>query len=353
MHHSRFFSTSPFCALISILALSLLSGCGPGFQQAEVLPEESALEDDLPNEDLPPIPEPDPDAPIGPFPNPVTDPDFTKLSNGKDLTEISVSGSRLSLARGSGQTFTSSKQQQYEDLKRATQTDPDHDVRWVFIDLDAHRIIEKSLSADRKLFGASSSKIYVAAALMDWQNGDISSSQLQLMANMLVVSSNSAWTELQRQIGDGSSDKGRERIHNFTQRMGYEKTRGFQGYWGSLHGNELVPEETAETLYDLYTGAFPGADIVWKLMYTCRTGSSRGRKYIPSDIYVGGKTGTYHGPTENPETGEQYTVRVHNHVLIFHIDGVQYGLVILANSGSDESAALLAGGLIREHTSVK
>jgi hypothetical protein len=165
---------------------------------------------------------------------------------------------------------------------------------------------------------------------------------------------------LQSQIGDGSSDKGRERNYAFTQRMGYTKTRGYQGYLGSTHGNELVADEAIETLYDIYRGAFPGAELEWKLMHTCRTGASRGRKYIPSSVYVAGKTGTYDGGTENPETGKtknpdgsDYTVHIRNHVLSFYIDGHQYGLVVLANSGSDESAALLAGGLIREYTSIK
>jgi hypothetical protein len=40
-------------------------------------------------------------------------------------------------------------------------------------------------------------------------------------------------------------------------------------------------------------------------------------------------------------------------LLVFNIDGRQYALAVLANSGSDESAALMAGGLIREYTSLK
>lgn len=85
-------------------------------------------------------------------------------------------------------------------------------------------------------------------------------------------------------------------------------------------------------------------------MHACRTGASRGRKYMPSSLYVGGKTGTYDGSTENPETGKNYNVAIRNHVLIFNVLGRQYGLVVLANTGSDESAALLAGGLLREYT---
>lgn len=291
--------------------------------------------------------------------NPVSDPQFTRLPNGKDLRQITVSGSKLSLAKGTGTAFTARAQAAYEKLRGDSKTDPNHRVQWAFMDLDSHRVIDQSASANIKIFGASVSKIFVGAGLLDKQAGGISDSQLQLMANMLVVSSNTAWTNLQTQIGDGNSNRGREYIHGFTQRMGYERTRGFQGYWGSLHGNELTAAELVEFLHDTYMDEYPGAETLWKIMHACRTGASRGRKYIPSHIYVGGKTGTYDGSTVDPETGSSrrpngsaYTVAVRNHAMVFNVDGRQYALAVLADTGSDESAALLAGGLIREYTSL-
>ena len=285
--------------------------------------------------------------------NPADDPNFTLLPDGRDLSSIVVRGSRLAISKGTGSTFSDSKMTQYQKLKIATQTDINHKVQWSFMDLDNHKTIAHSSASGRKIFGASSSKIYVAATLLDKQNGEYSNSQLQKLSDMLVVSSNSAWTALQKDIGDGVANDGRELNYLFTQKMGYLQTRGWQGYWGDVHGNELVPDETTETLYDIYTNGFDGAETLWKLMYTCRTGSTKGKKYIPKNIYVGGKTGTYDGPTENPATGEQYTVKMRNHVLVFNIDGRQYGLVIYANNGSNETVALLAGGLIREYAGVK
>jgi hypothetical protein len=289
--------------------------------------------------------------------NPANDRDFTKLPGGQDLGSISVNGSRLRLARGSGHSFGMSSQAAYQKLKEQTQRDPNHPVQWVFMDLDAHRVIDQSLSSNRKIFGASVAKVFVAAALLDKQRGTLSRSQTQLMANMLVVSSNTAWTDLQRQIGDGSSDRGRAGVHDFTQRMGYARTRGYQGTWGNLHGNELTAAELADFLHDSYKNRYPGAETFWKLIHTCRTGSNRARTYIPDTMYVGGKTGTYDGPTIDPETGKsvnpdgsRYKVRVRNHVVVFNVDGREYGLAVLADTGSDESAALLAGGLLREHT---
>lgn len=339
--------------ILLVVPLFTTVACGQGFKQAEILPEESVelgTPADPVTPETPGIPK-EPELPDNSSPG--ADKDFAKLPDGRLLSSITVSGSKLSLTKGKGTAFTAQKLADYKALKKATQTDPEHRVQWAFMNLDTHQILDKSLSSYRKLFGASSSKIYVGAALLDKQNGKLTDSQLQLMADMLVVSSNEAWTNLQSQIGGGNADNGREAIHKFTQRMGYLNTRGFQGYLGNVHGNELIPDEAVETLFDIYHDQFPGAEILWKIMHTCRTGSSRGLKYIPSNIYVGGKTGTYDGPTENPLTGNTYDVAIRNHLLVFNIDGHQFGLAILSNSGTDESAALIAGGLIREYTSVK
>lgn len=289
--------------------------------------------------------------------HPAGDRDFHLLPDGTDLRNLRVSGVRLSLTRGAGGAFTVSARTAYEKLKSESMSRPGHPVQWTFMDLDSRRVIAESLESNRKIFGASSSKVFVAGAMLARQQGLLRSAQKQLMADMLVVSSNSAWTNLQSQIGGGDANKGRERIHAFTQGLGYQRTRGFQGYWGTMHGNELTAAESAQYLSDIYWGVFEGAETLWKLMHACRTGVSRGLKYIPASIYVGGKTGTYDGPTENPETGRTtnpdgsaYRVAVRNHLLVFNVGGREYGLAVLADTGSDESAALLAGGLLREYT---
>jgi hypothetical protein len=282
--------------------------------------------------------------------NPVADAEFMRLPDGSRLSDVKVSGIKLSLSRGTGKAFTSAVKAKYQSVKEEAMKNPSSKVQFVLMDLDAHRIVEQSASAGRRLFGASVAKVYVASTFMDKQNGMMTASQKQLFADMLVVSSNTAWTNLQAQIGNGNSDKGREAIFNFTERMGYVNTRGWQGSWGSRHGNELTVADLAELLHDTYKGRYPGAEIFWKFMYTCRTGSERGRKYLPSSLIVGGKTGTYDGPTQID--GVTTSVQVRNHIMVFNWNGHQYGLTILADTGSDETAAALAGGLVREYLGV-
>lgn len=281
--------------------------------------------------------------------NPVTSPDFLVLPNGTDLRTVKVKGSRLSLARGTGETFGASQQAQYLRIKESTRGAGNPKIQWVIMDLDDHVIVDQSAPTDRRIFGASTSKIFVAGTLLDKQRGEISAKQIQLMSDMLVVSSNTAWVELQSQIGDGSSDRGRELNYRFTQRMGYRNTRGFQGNWNDMHGNELSAVDLAEFLYDTYHGNFPGAETMWKIMYTSRTGVARAKKYIPSNIFVAGKTGTYSGSTVDPETGDGIRVSVAHQAMTFNAGGKQYAIVVLADTGSNETAALLAGGLYQEY----
>jgi hypothetical protein len=285
-----------------------------------------------------------------------SDPNFLRLPDGRDLKNVQVKGRSLSLSRGSGQSFSANPRALFERIREVSKSQAGYPVQWVLMDLDTHQVLERSAEAGRKQFGASVSKIFVGGALLDKQSGAISNSQLSLLASMIVVSSNTAWTELQRQIGGGNADRGREGIHQFTQRMGYQRTRGFQGWWGDIHGNELTPEELAEFLYDTYQNRYPGAEVLRKVMHTGRTGTSRARKYIPASQIVGGKTGTYDGPTVDPETGlstgpdgKPYKVRVRHQVIVFKANGRQYGLSILADTGSDETAAALAGGIYRAY----
>jgi hypothetical protein len=285
--------------------------------------------------------------------NPVSDNQFLILPDGTNLKTIIVEGSPLRLSQGTGQTFNTRVETAYRKLKTATQTSTHHPVQWLLMDLESHQVIDQSADPHKKFFGASVSKIFVAATLLDQQKGILQPSQLQLMSEMLAVSSNTAWVALQNEIGHGDDDKGREANYNFTQRMGYAQTRGFQGTWGSMHGNELNAHDLIDFLYDTYHGHYDGAETLWKLMHTCRTGAKRARTFIPQNIYVGAKTGTYDGPSVDPETGAPIKMHVRHHVVIFNVGDHEYGLAILSNDGSDTSAALLTGGLLREYTSAK
>lgn len=284
----------------------------------------------------------------------VNDEQFFTLQNGINLRNFGGPEVRELLFRkkGSGVSFGPQQRKRYCALKK------NKDIQWTLTDLATGRIISRSTNAGEVFFGASTSKIFVAAALLDKQDGQLSREQLLLMTRMIVRSDNHAWKELQRQVGrNGSDDDGRRAVHGFIQKMGYENLRGFQGWMtmenGSrLHGNELNSLAVAEFLFDTCHNRYPGAEILWKIMHATRTGSRKINKYTPKYVCIAGKTGTYHGPNESRDTINHLKIKAHNHAAVLDINGNYYSLTILSNTGCDEDVAVLGGGLMREYLGV-
>ncbi len=275
---------------------------------------------------------------------------FFVLRDGTDLRAMGGGTTRQLLwpAKGIGdEGFGKKERSEYCRLKHS------EDIQWVLRDLENGLVVATGKHPEKTFFGASSSKVFVAAALLDLQNGSISKHQLQLMTKMIAVSSNEAWKALQKMAGNGSQDAGREAVDAFTRKMGYENIRGFQGWLrDEIHGNELNALALSQFLFDTYHDCYPGAEVLWKLMYACRTGKAKGRRYLPCNMFVGGKTGTYDGPNVSPETVPWPEIRARNHIMVFRAKGRQYGLAILSNRGSNDDVAILAGGVVREYLHV-
>lgn len=285
----------------------------------------------------------------------VDDEQFFTLSNGLNLRTFGGSEVRQLLVRrrGDGNTFNLRQEKLYCSLKK------NNKLQWILTDLETRKTISQSSNAEEVFFGASVAKIFVAAALLDKQDGEFSKEQLVLMTRMIVRSDNPSWRELQRQAGsDGSDDSGRLAVHNFVGKMEYENLMAFQGWMtrpdgSKLHGNELNSLALAEFLYDTYHQHYPGAEVLWKVMHATRTGSKKINKYTPQSIYIAGKTGTYHGVNESKSTINLPAIKARNHATIFRFKDNHYCLIILSNTGTDEDVAVLGGGLMREYLGVE
>ncbi len=282
-------------------------------------------------------------------------PDF-RLDDGRDLRTIADASSRrlLTPVTGRGGRFGKAQQTRYCRLRRGSDQ-----VQWTVNDLETGEILSRSANADQLFFGASTSKIFVGAAFLDSRQGRITPQDLGLLVQMIAVSSNGAWLTLQKRTGDdGTADAGRAAVQAFTRRMGYPTIQGFQGWMrrpdGSrVHGNELNSIEVAQFLRDTYERKYPGADVLWKVMQTTRTGGSKIDKYTPNDVYILGKTGTYSGSNESPGTVKLRTIRARNHAAAVRVRGRYYGVTVLTNTGNNEDVAVLAGGLMREFLGVR
>lgn len=274
---------------------------------------------------------------------------------GTDLHELADANTKALLqpAFGVGAKFGTKQIERYCTLKSG-----ELPVQWVVNNLETGEVITRSKNAEQLYFGASVSKLFVAAAFLDKHNGVVTEAQLNELVRMIVVSSNSAWLSLQRQTGAKENNHaGRIAVQAFVSRMKYSKTKGFQGWMrhndGTReHGNELNSLELAHFLFDTYQGKYPGADVLWEIMKATRTGSKKINKYAPATMRVGGKTGTYSGPNTSPETISHATIGARNHAAVLFTEYGVFGISILANTSSNEDVAVLGGGLMREHLNV-
>ncbi len=281
---------------------------------------------------------------------------FFTLDNGIDLREMADKETRklLKRVRGEGEAFGDVQWKRYCKLKRDSVP-----IQWVVNKLETGEVISRSANAEQLFFGASVSKLFVAAALLDKQEGRFTRKQLRQLAFMIVVSDNVTWLDLQRQAGeDGSSDSGRAAVQAFVRRMGYRTIKGFQGWKGRRegvrgeHGNELNALELSQFLFDTYHRNYRGADVLWQIMQATKTGDRKIDKYTPATIYLAGKTGTYSGPNEAPDTVHLPTIKARNHAAVLMLGDGHYGISVLSNTGDNEDVAVLAGGLMREFLGV-
>lgn len=332
------------------------------------------------------------------FTSPETDASFTTFPNGKTFADF-----KALLVLGKGEPWTEVQQAEYEKYKQM----PVDKIQWALMDLDTGRMISQSTPSKTRIFGASTSKMFVVSALLDKQNGEVKSyppvvkdyrdrkgrvirteqfseDDLDHMVRIYMRSNNHSWVLLQQRIGmnekgELNADRGRVGNIQFAQKLGYMDSRPWQGDlmldsvsvsvsriteegflrnrfnvtdYDYIHGNELTAADTVKYLYDTYNARYPGAEYAWKLLYTCQTGEKKGNKYLPNTIFVGGKTGTYpggigsYGMTE--VNGVKKAVGIHNHALTFRHNGTQYGMVVLTDVGTPEAVAVIAGGLMRE-----
>lgn len=276
--------------------------------------------------------------------------------SGLDLRQMVDPNTRVLLqaAHGVGAEFGPQQQSRYCELKHG-----DDPIQWVVNNLQTGEIVSRSANADELYFGASTSKLFVAAAFLDKVDGQLTEEQLRDLVRMIVVSSNSAWLKLQRMTGEKVSDyDGRVAVQAFVTRMGYPKTQGFQGWikhqdGTRIHGNELNAIELAQFLRDTYMREYPGADVLWEVMKATRTGSSKINKYTPADLHIGGKTGTYSGPNASPATIQHATIGARNHAAVLFTERGVFGISVLSNTSENEDVAVLGGGLMREYLDVE
>ena len=270
------------------------------------------------------------------------------LADGTHLKKIHIRGKTVALQRGKGMPFTKVKNDLFKKFLVRGNQDPKFRMQWAMLNLTENKIVAASKSSQSKRFyGASVTKIYVAGALLTKRNGQITPIDTLMLTKLIAVSSNTAWARMQLELGAGDETKGKKYVQNFTEDLGLQNTTSFRGWLNKVHGNETTAMDLVKFIEAVFRDDFPGSQDLWTIMWSCRTGGRKGLKYLPKNLIVGGKTGTYHGPTIEPMSAKPYIANVHHHLLIFKSRNIAYALAILSDKGKADDIAIMAGGLFR------
>jgi hypothetical protein len=227
---------------------------------------------------------------------------------------------------GLGVKFTDKLQLEYQELK----TNPD--INWAIFDIDNDVFIANSDNYDQNFEGGSVPKAIAGACALHKNGGDFDSTHdMWKLQKLLVNSNNQMWSPIQQLAGGG------EAVNNWSNQMG----------WGNMKpssGSRLVSAKGMSLFWrDTLNRKYKGAQIIETLAYGCETGRNRMRKYLPTDIKVGHKTGTM-------VTAKTKFARNDSGWIITQ-DGRRIGITVLTHnfgSAGEEKIAIMTGGLYRE-----
>lgn len=243
-----------------------------------------------------------------------SDTNFFVNADGKNLFDLAKKAG-ITMKRNTGLNssgYSSSKYNQYKTNDK---------VYWCIYDIQNDKALASSKGADKNVYGASVPKICVAAAAFDNNGGKLSTDKdYQMAIKLLVKSDNEVWTPVQNLAG------GTEAVNSWADKMGYTMKPARNG------GNSCNAFDMCKFFSDVCHNRFKGAENIFKMSSSCQTHSSRSLKYMPTDVYIGGKTGTYN---------------VSNHDCCFIQKGDKFYsisvLTELGSTGSDVIACMFRG----------
>lgn len=241
--------------------------------------------------------------------------DFWNVS-GTRLDTIGKSvGITMSRNKGLGSSFSETA---YLQLKNKPT------ISWAVYDISKDSLIGKSENASKGVYGASVSKVVVSANAYDKNKGELrSDADIGKVIKLLVKSDNGVWDAVTEMGG------GNDSVNDFSNRMGYGMSPARR------KGNSISATGMVKFWRDVCRNKFDGAESIFKITSSCQTSSSRSRKCIPTNCYMGGKTGTY----------DRY-----NHDTAWIQKGDKWYAICVLTSGNDgsDAVATMFGGLFKE-----
>lgn len=200
--------------------------------------------------------------------------DFFTTTNGINLQSLAKKAG-LTLSKNKGLNSSGFSQSKYQSAKTNS------NVFWAIYDITNDKLLASSSNATKNVYGASVPKVFVASAALANNNGNVSSADYEKIIKLIVKSNNDVWTPLQNLAG------GPQSVNAWAKSMGYKNQPA------RTMGNNANAIDMCKFWRDVCYDRFKGAEVIYRVSAACQTGSSRSRKYMPSSVFVGSKTGTY------------------------------------------------------------
>jgi hypothetical protein len=155
-------------------------------------------------------------------------------------------------------------------------------VWWSVFDINNNRFLAESKDSNKNVFAASVSKVCVASAALSVNNGTLPTDKdLNSLIKLLVVSDNDVWSAIQDLAGGGEAV------------LGWAKSMGFTMKPSRRGGNSCNAHDLALYWNLICKNQIPGSEKIFKLTSACHSSRKRSRLYMPKDVFIGGKTGSY------------------------------------------------------------
>ena len=242
------------------------------------------------------------------------DSNFFTTSTGINLSDLAKKVG-ITLSRNRGLNSNGYSETKYQQNKKNSK------VYWAVYDISNDSLIASSANANKTVYGASVPKVLVASAALSNNNGKMpTSADYSKIIQLLVKSNNDVWTPIQNIAGGAGA------VNEWAKKMGYNMQPARNG------GNNASAIGMCKFWRDVCQNKFEGAEIIFRVTNSCQTSASRSRKYMPSNVLIGGKTGTY-----NTSNHDCCWIQVEDKFYSINV------LTELGSNGSDVIACMFRG----------
>jgi len=208
------------------------------------------------------------------------------------------------LNKGEGNTFGSKQIKLYCKLKKEILAGKKN-IQWGLKELGKEGNLSESGNPNKTYYGASTSKIVVAASYLNKNKGPLSQKAKGHIRKLIKKSDNRSWAWLQEYNVDPNFDvesclikksskycvskDGRDQIKEFQKQIGIKNSK----LWRGNGGNYISVNDMNRFLDKSFSGSYNRSTFLLKELFYVHTSRSRADKYLPRSMSIGGKTGSW------------------------------------------------------------